>query len=329
MTASKTVRVAVTQAEPAWLDLDGTIAKTIKFMAAAASNGAKIVTFPECWVPGYPAWIWSRPIDFEMTTLYTKNSLKVDSDQMRSLCAAAKKNKIAVCMGFSENFNNSLYISQAIIGADGTLHLTRRKLKPTHMERTIFGDSTGGNTLANVAEIEGVGNVSALACWEHIQPLLKYNTCLQRPDVHVAAWPPLWPHSGDGQDLYSMSRDGCRVLSRTFAIESQTYVLHTTAVLTEEGIQKMGTANNFMGAPGGGSSAIFGPDGRQLSKDLEPTEEGIIYGDLDFDAILRAKGFVDICGHYSRPDLLWLGTQEKENLPLRGSKSKTEEEVES
>lgn len=59
MAASKPTRVAVTQAEPVWLDLDGTITKTIKFIAEAASNGAKLVTFPECWVPGYPAWIWS------------------------------------------------------------------------------------------------------------------------------------------------------------------------------------------------------------------------------------------------------------------------------
>jgi nitrilase len=276
----------------------------------------------------------SRPIDFEMTTLYTKNSLKVDSDQMRSICAAAKKNQIAVCFGFSENFNNSLYIAQAIIGPDGTLHLTRRKLKPTHMERTVFGDSTGGNTLTNVAEVKGVGKVSALACWEHIQSLLKYKTCLQGPDVHVAAWPPLWPHSGDGQegdggqDLWSMSRDGCRSIARTFAIESQTFVLHTTQVLTEEGIKKMVTGGNFMGQPGGGSSAIYGPDGRQLSKDLEPTEEGIIYGDLDFDAILRSKGFIDPCGHYSRPDLMWLGTSEKENLTHRPSKKAVDDEVE-
>ncbi|KAF8849398.1 putative aliphatic nitrilase [Acephala macrosclerotiorum] len=327
-TPPKTVRVAVTQAEPVWLDLDGTITKTIKLIGEAASDGAKIISFPECWIPGYPAWIWSRPIDFALQTLYTKNSLKVDSKQMASLCAAAKKNKIAVITGFSENFNDSLYISQAIIGPDGTLEVVRRKLKPTHMERTVFGDSTGGGTLANVAEIEGVGKVSALACWEHVQPLLKYNTALQRPDIHVAAWPPLWPHSGDGQDLWSMSNDGCRNLSRTFAIESQTFVLHTTAVLTEDGIKKMGTEGNFMGQPGGGSSAIFGPDGRLLSKDLGPTEEGIIYGDLEFDMILRAKGFVDICGHYSRPDLLWLGTDQKEKLAHRPGKSKVDEETE-
>jgi predicted amidohydrolase len=52
------VRVAVTQAEPIWLDLDGTVEKTCKIIAEAAANKAQLVTFPECWVPGYPAWIW-------------------------------------------------------------------------------------------------------------------------------------------------------------------------------------------------------------------------------------------------------------------------------
>ena len=56
-----------------------------------------------------------------------------------------------------------------------------------------------------------------------------------------------------------------------------------------------------------GCSAIFGPDGRHLSEDLPETNEGIIYADLDFDVILRAKSFLDAIGHYNRPDMLWLG----------------------
>lgn len=58
----KTVKVAVTQAEPVWLDLSKTVEKTCKLIAEAASHGAKIVTFPECWIPGYPAWIWYSSI---------------------------------------------------------------------------------------------------------------------------------------------------------------------------------------------------------------------------------------------------------------------------
>lgn len=111
---------------------------------------------------------------------------------------------------------------------------------------------------------------------------------------------------------------GCRNLSRTYAIESQSFVLHTSAVLSESGIQVMRTSGGaLMNSPGGGSSAIFGPDGRQLSEDVDPTEEGIIYADLDLDSILDVKSLLDVVGHYSRPDLLWLGVDQKEKLHSR------------
>ena len=73
-----------------------------------------------------------------------------------------------------------------------------------------------------------------------------------------------------------------------------------------------------MNVSGGGSSAIFGPDGRRLSEEMSETEEGILYADLNMDDILKAKGFLDICGHYSRPDMLWLGVDDQEKLHRRG-----------
>jgi nitrilase len=108
-------------------------------------------------------------------------------------------------MSFSENDHHSLYISQCTIDADGKIKMLRRKMKPTHMERTIFGDASGGS-LTNVVQTP-YARVGGLCCWEHIQPLLKYHTFHQREEIHVAAWPPLWPHSG-GSDFWSMSKDG-------------------------------------------------------------------------------------------------------------------------
>jgi len=58
-----------------------------------------------------------------------------------------------------------------------------------------------------LVEVEGLGRVGALACWEHTQPLLKYHTYLQREELHIAAWPPLDPHPG-GPALWSMSKEG-------------------------------------------------------------------------------------------------------------------------
>lgn len=57
MSSSK-VRVAVTQAEPVWLDLQGSVKKVCKLMKEAADNKAQLIAFPECFVPGYPCWIW-------------------------------------------------------------------------------------------------------------------------------------------------------------------------------------------------------------------------------------------------------------------------------
>ncbi|RDW59024.1 hypothetical protein BP5796_11948 [Coleophoma crateriformis] len=295
--STKAVRVAVTQAEPEWLDLPATFKKTCRLIEEAAKNGAQLISFPECWISGYPSWIWARSVDVDMTAIYNKNSLKADSPEMQQICTAAKENSIAVCLGFAENYKQSLYIAQALIGADGTILMQRRKLKATHMERTIFGEASA-SSLQNV-------------------PLLKYHTYMQTEDVHIAAWPPVAPHTG-GSDLWSMSGDGARNLSRTYAIESQSFVIHTTAVISQKSIDLMRTQTGVaMNTPGGGTSAVFGPDGRQLTADLPEDEEGIIYANLDMTSILHAKGFIDVCGHYSRHDLLWLGVDLRDKKPLR------------
>jgi len=75
----------------------------------------------------------------------------------------------------------------------------------------------------------------------------------------------------------------------------------------------MGTASGVLfNTPGGGCSAVFGPDGRRLTEEIAATTEDILYADLDMDLILAARCFVDACGHYSRPDLLWLGVDDRE-----------------
>jgi len=155
----------------------------------------------------------NRPVDFDINVKYIKNSLRINSPEMDTIKTCARENGIAVSLGFSENDDDSLYIAQALIGADGEVKVHRRKMKPTHMERTIFGDATGGgeggsgSCLVSVAQLP-FARVGQLSCWEHIQPLLKFNTISQREQIHVAAWPSVDPHSGSGPDLWSMSSEG-------------------------------------------------------------------------------------------------------------------------
>ncbi|KAF3017333.1 hypothetical protein E8E15_006281 [Penicillium rubens] len=307
--SSETTRVAVTQAEPEWLDLAAGVVKTCNLIAEAAHNGAKLIAFPECWIPGYPGWIWSRFLDVELHVAYIKNSITLDSPEMKQIQACAKSHSIAVSLGFSENDNNSVYIAQVMISGDGEIESHRRKMKPTHMERTIFGDASG-ECFSSVVDLP-FGRVGALSCWEHIQPLLKYFMISQREDIHISAWPSLTPHTGK-TDLWSMSAEGCHSLSQTYAVESQSFVLHCTAVITEKGVGAMNTSGGvFMSSPGGGSSAIFGPDGRRLTEPTDSSTEGIIYADLDMTQILPTKIFADATGHYSRPDLMSLNVCKK------------------
>ncbi|GKZ28467.1 hypothetical protein AbraIFM66950_007135 [Aspergillus brasiliensis] len=313
MSASTKVRVAVTQQEPVWLDLHATVEKTCRLIAEAAGNGAQLITFPECWIPGYPAWIWCRPVDMGLFTTYLKNSLSYDSEHMRRICNAAAQHKITVVLGFSERDGNSLYIGQCTIDSTGKLVMRRRKMKPTHMERTVFGDSSG-RSLLNVVDLP-IGKVGALACWEHIQPLLKYHTMIQGEEIHVSAWPVLHPHMG-GESLWGMSQEGGMGASQVYALESASFVLLTTAVLGPSCVEKMNLSPPW-DALGGGASAVIAPDGRRLTEPLPANEEGIIYADLDMDAILSCRHFVDACGHYSRPDLLWLGVDTREKTQHR------------
>jgi predicted amidohydrolase len=43
-------RAAVVQAAPVWLNLEGTVAKTITYIEEAASEGAKLLAFPGTWI---------------------------------------------------------------------------------------------------------------------------------------------------------------------------------------------------------------------------------------------------------------------------------------
>jgi len=51
---AQTVRVGAVQAEPAWLDLQGGVEKTIALIQQAGKDGVNVLGFPEVWLTGYP-----------------------------------------------------------------------------------------------------------------------------------------------------------------------------------------------------------------------------------------------------------------------------------
>ncbi|NYF10396.1 putative amidohydrolase [Leifsonia sp. AK011] len=289
-----TTRVAAIQAQPVWFDLAATTDKTVDLIAGASAGGAELVAFPETWLPGYPAFIWSQNIGEQVPLIanYRANSPALDGPEIEAIREAAKQHGIMVVLGLSERDHGSLYMSQLIIGADGAILLHRRKLKPTHVERALFGESDGSGL--QVVDTP-LGRVGALNCWEHMQPLVKFAMYAQHEEIHVAGWPALTPVSES--PLPQLSGEVCLTLSRTYALEGGAFVIVPNQMLP-------GDRTDAVAA--GLSAVVYGPDGTAVSTPLDPGTEGLVYADIDLAVGSFAKVFADPVGHYSRPDVFQL-----------------------
>lgn len=307
-------KVAAVQAAPVFLNLDASIDKAIKIIEEAASNGAKFVSFGECWLPGYPWWIWldAPAMSMQFVQPYFENSMEVGSEQHKRLCNAAKSNNIYLGMGFSERDGGSLYIAQLFIDDEGETISVRRKLKPTHVERTVFGNGDGSDLKVHDTRI---GRLGALACWEHLQPLSKYAMYSQNEQVHFAAWPGFSLYKGKA---FALGYEVNTAASRIYAVEGSCYVVAPSPLITQE-IHDMlcdtDLKKEFLPL-GGGHARIYGPDGSELGERIPDGQEGVLYADIDLGAIAVAKAAADPAGHYARPDVTQLLFNPKPQRPV-------------
>jgi len=320
---TKAFRVAAVQASPVFMDLSGTVQKTIDLIEGAAEAGAKLVAFPECWIPGYPFYIWLGAPAWWMKFVqrYNTNAMEVDSAETDAICAAARKHKIMVALGFTERAGGSLYISQLLIGADGTLIANRRKLKPTHMERTVFGEGCGADLAVHDTPL---GRIGMLNCWEHLQPLTRFALYSMNEQVHIASWPSFSVYSGIAHALGATVNNAASLM---YAVEGQCYVVAPCGVITEsimDAICETEEHRQLIRA-GGGFAKVYAPDGQSIGTPLAETEEGLVLADIDLDLISLAKAVGDPAGHYARPDVTRLLLNRSSAPPVAYMRSRFED----
>ena len=130
-----TVRVAAIQAAPVFLDREATTEKAVKFIREAGAGGAKLVGFPEGFIPGHPLWHHflsaSSGRSRQLATQLFLNSVEVPSPTTARLCNAARDAGIYVVIGFCERMpgkTGTMYNSQLFLSPAGEIIGKRQKI---------------------------------------------------------------------------------------------------------------------------------------------------------------------------------------------------------
>jgi nitrilase len=290
-----------------------TIARGVELLEEAAAGGARLVSFPETWLPGYPEWIWGlRPgNDFELSSeihaRLVENAVDLKSDQLKPIQAAARRLKVTVSMGMHERdgefSRGTLFNTVVLIGPDGTVMNRHRKLMPTNPERMVWG--TGDATGLRVSETPS-GRVGGLICWENYMPLARFSIFAQGCEIYIA---PTW----DEGDMWLSTM-------RHIAAEGRCWVLGNGSSMRGKDFPRDFPNRNKLYPDleawlNPGDSVIVNPYGKIVAGPLHE-KHGILYADCDPARASAAKRTLDVAGHYGRPDIFRLEVNREARAPV-------------
>lgn len=310
--------VAAVQAAPVFLDRDKSVAKACDLIAKAAKKGARLIVFPEAFIPTYPDWVWVLPpgradIHRDMYGQLLDQSVSIPSEATQALCRAAKAAKAYVVIGINERnveaSGSSIYNTIIYIDAKGQLVGKHRKLMPTSAERLVWA-AGDGSTLDTFDT--PIGKLGGLICWENYMPLARYAMYAWGTQIYVA---PTWDSSDNWlATLRHIAREGrCYVIGCCIAMQTKAIPKrHEFRSLYPEDHEWINVGN----------SAIVNPDGYFVAGPVEKKED-ILFAEIDPSRLRDTKFWFDVAGHYARPDVFQLTVNRDPNqmLAARGSGS--------
>lgn len=308
------VTAAVVQAAPVLFDRDASVEKVCQLTAEAAGLGARLVLFPEAFIPAYPrgfsfgAVVGSRSAEGRaLWERYWANAVEIPSPAIDRLAEAARLNGVYLSVGIIERdaaySHGTLYCTLLYFGPDGSLLGKHRKLKPTASERLIWGEGDG-STLTVVDT--DFGKMGGLICWENFMPLARMALYGKGVEIYLAP-------TAD-------SRESWQSTVRHIACEGRCFVLGCNQFVTRDmvpqdlpGYEEMANQPEVMCR---GGSVIISPLGEILAGPLFD-REGILTAELDLSEIARSKFDFDVVGHYDRPDIFQLTVNEQPQSPVQ------------
>jgi len=303
--------VAAAQLAPVFLDQTATVDKACVAIAEAGARGARLVVFPEAFVPSYPFWVWFVPAGETrlLRSLYADllaEAVTVPGPATDKLCAAARAAGTYVAVGINERdpdgSGTSLYNTIVYIDADGRLLGTHRKLVPTAGERLVHGRGDGSTLEVFPTKL---GRLSGLVCWENYMPLARYALYAWGVQLYVA---PTWDR---GEPWLSTLRH--------IAKEGRVYVIGCCSAVRRADVpDRYDLVQRFLPRDqewiNPGDSAIVNPDGKFIAGPVRECEE-ILYAEVDPRDLVGPRWQLDVAGHYGRPDVFRL-TVDRAHRPM-------------
>lgn len=290
------VKVCLIQDSPVFFDKEKTIVKVETLTKQYAKQGCELIVFPESFIPGYPrgfsfgAKIGSRTDEGrKLYSTYYKNSIDLESDDLKRLEQLAKSQNTYLVIGVTEkeNTSGSLYCSMLYISPKAGLLGVHRKIKPTGTERIIWSEAAGDTLVSFQTKI---GKLGGLICWENYMPLARMSMYKKGVEIYIAP-------TADARKEWTATMQHIALEGRCFVLGCNQYFTKSMYTKEYQSLAKDEPENMCSGG-----SVIVSPLGKIIAGPLFD-KPGALIAELDLEEINLSKLDFDVIGHYSRDDI--------------------------
>ncbi len=305
-----TFRAAAVQASSVWLDRAASTGKACALIEEAGRLGADIVALPESFVPGFPYWVFVKPLG-ETAAWHMRlhdQAVTIPGPEVDVLAAATARAGVVAVVGVTERVAGSagtLYNTNVVVGPDGLLGI-HRKLVATWGERAVWAGGDG-STLGVFPT--PFGALGTLNCGENLNSLARYALLAQGERIHVANFPSAAVAGA------RHSREELFLHVAPHAYEGKVFSICSSEHGTPEVAAELGLPFDVPEGTYNCISGIVGPNGEWVTPPLVD-EPGIVVADCDLSLIVQGRLFHDIVGHYNRFDVLRLDLDTTPRGPL-------------
>lgn len=313
-------KVAAMHVSPVFLDTEKTIDKTCSLIEEAAKHGARLIAFPETYVPAFPLWCALRaPLyNHKWFSRLADCALRVAGPEIARVCAVAKRADVFVSLGINEGTENSvgcIWNSNVLIGPDGKILNHHRKLVPTFWEKLVWANGDGAGLRVVGTDI---GRIGMLICGENTNPLARFALMAQGEQIHISSYPPVWPaHDPKDGGVYDVA-EAIKIRAGAHSFEAKAFNVVASSfmdpAMKEALAQEDKDIARILEVSPKGVSMVVNPMGAIIGEVMHGSE-GILYADIDLSQCVEPKQLHDLTGYYNRFDIFKLTIDRSANRP--------------